>query len=356
MRQAFVTLVTGTTVTEPVPRDILTFTKQIKGLCSPRRIPSQIVRAGWVNGMDMDSVEADSKWEIVAYPQPESPEVRDEARVPPDGPVHAVDVVSESWPGDKRQIGAAATGSWTRTVWLATPPLARIGAFLAAVTIFLIVVWFVSRVASGVAQGSAVEGGNQVSQVVGTQAMQLQTSNTSQVLPANLILIDVKGDVVHPGVVEVAFDARVRDVIAAAGGFIHSGDAGMLNLAAPVNDGDELMVPDVSTRSSDGNAVAVATNAAPRSGASAPLTADTNGVSAVAEPSTGHIDLNTADAPTLETIPGIGPAKAEAIIAYRQANGPFQSIQELDNVTGIGAKTVTRMAPFLMVEQPVNGK
>lgn len=61
------------------------------------------------------------------------------------------------------------------------------------------------------------------------------------------------------------------------------------------------------------------------------------------------IDLNRADAATLERLPGIGPATAQAIIAYRAEHGRFASIEELDNVSGIGPSTIERVRPYLTV-------
>ncbi len=174
------------------------------------------------------------------------------------------------------------------------------------------------------------------------------SADTGFKVVSNDIIVDVKGDVKKPGLVHVAANARVKDVIDAAGGFVHQEDSVAVNLAALVDDGQEIVVPDVM-----GDDAAVAGSASsveegstrPRPGqvASAVATAD------VGTQPNMKIDLNTADAQTLQTIPGIGPSKASAILAFRQQYGRFQSVDALQKVKGIGPVTYQRIAQYVVV-------
>lgn len=154
----------------------------------------------------------------------------------------------------------------------------------------------------------------------------------------NTILVDVHGDVRHPGVYRLSEDARVMDAVRAAGGFIHPEDAAEINGAQPLTDGDEVLIPaagdaEASAREDAVNAAAVG---------------DERGQSAGVT-SGRRVDLNSASEAELETLPGIGPAKAQAIIAYRQAHGGFHSVQDLLQVPGIGPATLSKVEPYIAV-------
>jgi competence protein ComEA len=165
--------------------------------------------------------------------------------------------------------------------------------------------------------------------------------------PARAVVY-VAGAVVRPGVYTVASDARVTDALGQAGGFARDADRVAVNLAAHVTDGEEIAVP----RAGETLALAPATSptgnakdrAHPRSGRRRPRTA--------AAPPSAAIDLNLADAATLETIPGVGPALAERIVAFRAANGPFASVDGLADVSGITPSRLDAIAPSLTVRQP----
>lgn len=136
------------------------------------------------------------------------------------------------------------------------------------------------------------------------------------------IIVHVLGAVRTPGIVEVRPGDRVVDAIAAAGGTTDDADLGGVNLARVLADGEQLRVPRA------GEVVA----AAPPSGDAAN---GTTGSSAA-----GVVNINTADAAALETLPGVGPALAARIIAWRDENGPFRSVDELLAVSGIGERTL----------------
>ena len=134
------------------------------------------------------------------------------------------------------------------------------------------------------------------------------------------IRVQVSGAVAVPGVYSMNPDDRVMDAIAAAGGVDPNADLSGINLARRVQDEARYHVPFVG-------------EAPPAPAAVSPGGPAAGGGGAL-------IDLNTASKQGLETLPGIGPALAGAIIAYREANGPFAAIEDVDNVPGIGPKTL----------------
>ena len=138
--------------------------------------------------------------------------------------------------------------------------------------------------------------------------------------PASLT-VHVTGAVASPGLVVVDDGARVADAIELAGGAQADAELHRLNLARPLQDGEQVHVP------VDGED--------PPPEASQP--ADGGGAS-------GPIDINRADAAALETLPGIGPARAQAIIEHRETHGPFAEPGDLREVPGIGEATFQRLA------------
>jgi competence protein ComEA len=131
---------------------------------------------------------------------------------------------------------------------------------------------------------------------------------------AKLLVIDVAGAVRHSGLYRLRSGSRIDDAIAAAGGATRKAQLDTVNLAAPVADGEQIIVP---ARGAAG-AVAGASPPAAGSSPSAPL------------------DLNSATLEELENLPGIGPVTAQKILDYRQAHGAFHSVAELEGVPGIG--------------------
>ena len=132
------------------------------------------------------------------------------------------------------------------------------------------------------------------------------------------LIVDVTGWVHEPGVYEFAAGDRVIDAVERAGGPRHGADLSVLNLAAPLTDGTQVVVP------KQGAAPAGATGAAP------------GGTGAT----TGLVNINTATATDLETLSGIGEVLAGAIVDYRTDNGPFASVDDLEQVSGIGPATL----------------
>ena len=146
------------------------------------------------------------------------------------------------------------------------------------------------------------------------------------------IVVHVAGAVVQPGLHDLAAGARVADAVAAAGGAAADADLDRLNLAAPLADGRRIYV----LRRGEATEPAVVGGGGAASGPGG-----------VAAP--GPIDLNSATAEQLDTLPGIGPATAQAIIAYRQQHGRFRSVDELLEVRGIGDARMEQLRPLVVV-------
>jgi len=143
------------------------------------------------------------------------------------------------------------------------------------------------------------------------------TASPSASATATLI-VDVAGAVRKPGVFEFEPGDRVIDAVERAGGALEKADLTLLNLAAPLTDGQQILVP------KKGDAPPVG----------APVAGGAPGGTAAL------VNINTADEPTLETLNGVGPVLAAAIIQYRTEHGPFASIDQLDEVSGIGPATL----------------
>lgn len=140
-----------------------------------------------------------------------------------------------------------------------------------------------------------------------------------------VIIVDIKGAVKKPGVYRAEADMRVIDIIDLAGGLGDTADADTVNLSQRVTDQMVIYIPAVGEESAP-------PIAAPNN------TADEQ-ESGNEEAETEKVDINTADAVLLQTLNGIGEKKAALIIAYREENGSFQTIEEIMEVSGIGEKT-----------------
>lgn len=141
------------------------------------------------------------------------------------------------------------------------------------------------------------------------------------VAASSALFVHILGEVERPGLYELREGARAVDVVAAAGGFTDAADPGALNLARLVVDGEQIVVPAV------GETPAVAPG----------LSAD------------GRVNLNTADAAMLETLPRIGPAMADRILSWREQHGPFRAIEDLLEISGIGDATFDALRDLVTV-------
>ena len=156
-------------------------------------------------------------------------------------------------------------------------------------------------------------------------------SMSGQPLPVSVI-VDVTGHVRRPGVYEFPSGSRVIDAIERAGGPRANAVLSALNLAAPLADGQQIVVP------------------GPRDPiAAVPGAPIVSGAPAAPSASATLVDVNTADATALEALPGIGEVTAAAIIEHRTQNGPFTSVDQLEDVSGIGPATLEEIRPHVTV-------
>lgn len=191
-------------------------------------------------------------------------------------------------------------------------PRARLGIGAAIV---LVLVALAVTVGIGIWQGQSAP----VEHVTATpQATEPATAAASDAY------VHVSGAVRAPGLYVVGADARVIDAVSAAGGLADDADASAINLARPVTDGEQLVVP-------------VESEAPPA------------GPSAGSGSAPGLVSVNTADAAALEELPGIGPALAARIIDWRDTEGPFATVDDLLAVSGIGPKVLESLRDLVTV-------
>jgi competence protein ComEA len=146
------------------------------------------------------------------------------------------------------------------------------------------------------------------------------------VAPRRLV-VDVVGAVRRPGLVRLPEGSRVADAIAGAGGLRLRAERAAVNFAAPVSDGQQVLVP------ARGAAVAAA---------------GANAGAAAAAASSGPVSLSSATAEQLDALPGVGPVTAEKIVAYRQQHGSFRSVDELDAISGIGPSRIADLRALVV--------
>ena len=168
------------------------------------------------------------------------------------------------------------------------------------------------------------------------------------------IYVDVCGAVVNPGVYELSSDSRVFQAIEKAGGYLPGAAASYLNRARSLYDGQQIYVPtqeEVDSQTipltqdetaQDG----VVQEGTAQTGTAADNTADGTGTTQAGQ----RINLNTADVSQLSTLTGVGESKALAIIAYREENGPFTSIEDIMNVPGIKEGTYEKIKDKIAIE------
>ncbi len=194
----------------------------------------------------------------------------------------------------------------------------------------------------------------------GWSATQLAPQPKAKHTPAATVVVYVAGAVRHPGVYTVPAGARAGDALAHAGGGRPDADLIAVNLAAHLRDGDEIAVPVLGVDASPRKLAIAGGQGAHRkrgarsngaSGKAGPRSARGGGhrVRRADAPPPDSVDLNSADATTLETLPGVGSALAERIVLFRAANGPFGSVDELLDVSGITERRLELISPYVEV-------
>jgi competence protein ComEA len=159
------------------------------------------------------------------------------------------------------------------------------------------------------------------------------TASAAPTASPAVVVVDVAGRVRHPRVVGLPTGSRIEDALRAAGGALPGSDLVGLNLAALLSDGEQVVVAARGQGSTvnGGNG----SSGGGASGAS-------GGVGA-----TTQVDLNTADVTSLDSLPGVGPILAQRILDWRTAHGHFSSVDELDEVSGIGDKLMAEIRPHV---------
>ena len=142
------------------------------------------------------------------------------------------------------------------------------------------------------------------------------------------VIVHITGAVPRPGVYALPQGARIQDAISAAGGFLAEAEKSQINLAAVLEDGEKLDIPYIE------GASPVLTTPEPE----------------VVTSTTELININTASLAELDTLPGIGSTNGQAIIDYRELNGPFINTEDIINVRGIGSGTYERIKDLITVE------
>lgn len=147
----------------------------------------------------------------------------------------------------------------------------------------------------------------------------------------SFIYVDIKGAVYHPGVKKMSINDRMVDVIEIAGGFTAEADQKQINLAQKLEDQMLIIIPEIGEEPLVQNAAV-----------STPGQIDSD--------QAGLVNINSADRSLLMTLHGIGEAKAQAIINYREEHGSFQTIEEIKNVSGIGEGTFSKLKEYITVD------
>jgi competence protein ComEA len=138
------------------------------------------------------------------------------------------------------------------------------------------------------------------------------------------IVIYLTGAIIHPGVYELPPGSRLENAISAAGGFSEKANISSVNLASEIKDGQSFYIRTVDEEDTG-------------------ISKDEQGIINTE----GLIDINTATSEQLQQLPGIGPTKAEAIMEFRETNGPFQTLNDLLLVPGIGESTLAQIMNFI---------
>lgn len=174
-----------------------------------------------------------------------------------------------------------------------------------------------------------------------TSASHPDTSSQQTPQPPVKTLVHVDGAITNPGVVELEVaDPRVQDAINACGGLTEGADTSMINLAAKVSDGTKIYIP------RQGEQLPSQLLTAPQSTSVAPNPSVSNASQA---PEGSIVNLNTATAEELQTLPGVGASTAQKILSDRSSNGPFSTPEDLMRVSGIGEKKFAKLKDRICV-------
>ena len=202
----------------------------------------------------------------------------------------------------------------------------RLAAVLCIALGAIIIVWILvgARAQAATGNDAALE---EPLEVVAETDPPNQSIPTAAPSSANTVIVYISGAVRAPDVYELPGEARIKDLVLAAGGLTTSADAERINLAERLKDGEHIHVPSLGEQASGSDDTTDAADA----------------------PQSETLDLNTASAADLDGLPGIGATLAERIIEFRATNGPFKTVDDLRNVKGIGPALFAKIAPLVGV-------
>lgn len=146
------------------------------------------------------------------------------------------------------------------------------------------------------------------------------------------IQVTIEGAIAEPGSYEVLAGTRLADLVAEAGGFTSQADTSGLNMAGRLGEGERIVIPSLGSTT--------ATNTPPPEDSDSGDETGEEPVETQSPPTDGRININTASAAELDLLPGIGPAIADSIIEFREFYGPFTSVDQLIEVSGISQTMV----------------
>jgi competence protein ComEA len=253
----------------------------------------------------------------------------------------------------REQIETRLSDLARRAGMAGVPPaaVAAVAVVLALAVVGALWRWWPRDAAAGIAQAEA---GTARSATASSDASSAHTSAggaPKTATPAKstaTVTVHVVGAVLHPGVYELPGSARVQDAVSAAGGLAGNGAQASVNLARLLADGEQIVIP-----TEDEYAKATA-GAGTQNGSGASKGVVNPGGASVENPGAPSartvVNINTADAAALDSLPGVGPSTAAKIVADRETNGPFASADDLGRVSGIGPKKLEALKDYIRVQ------
>lgn len=182
-------------------------------------------------------------------------------------------------------------------------------------------------------EGSTIENSVAVSSQISEETIETTSTSTSETW-----YVDIKGAINTPKVVPVKPGMRVHDAVEMAGGLTKEADQSQVNLAQLVTDQMVIYIPKSGEEMTSSTEALIADSQITETSASGQETTESE-----------LVNINTADATTLQTLSGIGEKRAADIINYRETNGLFETVDDLDQVSGIGEKTMEKLRPLITV-------
>ena len=175
----------------------------------------------------------------------------------------------------------------------------------------------------------------------------IENDTNKKIEETNLIIIHISGQVVNPGVISLKEGARVIDAVNAAGGLTAEADIDKVNLAYILSDAQKIYIPSVKEKE-DVTVISEGSGGLEGSEVSAEISSQKNKNAGEIEKL--MVNINTASETELQKLPGIGNSIASRIVAYRKENGKFNTIEDIQNVSGIGSSKFNNIKDYICVK------